>query len=511
MSPLAVLLQVWLGASWGTSGPAWQTHGAVLRKSAALQSPRAFVMVLNGAGTADLPYQGDNPRGKGWNDSLISPCVATGTATALYVIFAYQRGGRLEPPEADDTLRLWGLDADGQWRVLWDTVGTGRADSSFTEVRLRLEGPEWRHACFRLRWASFGSTYGAYDNWLLAYTAVQSDSMLSQPFWRAIPRTYWGRYGVGPAFLVGRNQDSLVTVVQGEAGQNTTLIYQGPGGPAMRMQLLSGRPDTVRWPALAISNTDTLQRIDLVWQIGSSAEAWTDTTAFGPWVGYDDGEMERGYGLSVSNRAFMQVYELDTLVPVDRVAIRFFPIPTQIGKSFQLGVWLIDTHRQPVYLRFHRVRIDSVAGQFVTYNLDTVLWVQGRVGVGFIQADNTPLGVGWDASYLEATPVLRDSAGVWVLSREAGCMMVRLGLVPQSLLSIRWLPTPPAWRVMPNPVGIGSLTHVEGEWVGVLSLWDTNGRPLREVREKAFYAPTIPGLYYLRDEGGRTQKLLVLP
>jgi len=505
-------LQIWLGGSWGVPGSSWQSYGTQLRKSSAINAPRAFVMVLNGADARNLPYQIDNPRTAGWTDSLLSPCLNTESAPSLFVHFAYQRGGLMDAPEADDTLRLWGLRSDSTWQVLWDTVGTGQADTTFWERTLRLEDPAWRHPCFRLRWAAYGSTYGAYDNWLLAYTAVTADSLLTGAYWQSIPRVYWGRYGIVPAYLAEQIQDSLLTTITGLPGNNVLLTHQRSDATLTRSLTLSGGSDSVRWPSLQGPFPDTLSRIELLYKIEPTDELWPDTTTVGPWLGYEDGEMEQGYGLSVSNRAFIQVFELDTLVAMDRVAIQFFPVPTQVGKPFQLGVWLLSERQDPVYLRFQRIQLDSVGGGFVEYLLDTVLWVQGRVGVGFIQADNMPLGVGWDGSYAGETVVYRDSAGVWVPSRKQGCLMMRLGLVPQRLLSLTSGPEQIAgWWLAPVPVRAGATVQIGGSYRGVLSVWSLQGMRLGEVSGGTFQAPMQAGMYFVRDDQGCTQKLLVVP
>jgi hypothetical protein len=507
-----VLLQVWLGGSWGVGGPAWQSYGTQLRKSSGLNAPRALVQVLNGADSKDLPYQTDNPRAAGWGDSLVSPCLNTENAPKLYVHFAYQRGGLMDPPESNDTLRLWGLRADGTWQVLWDTIGTGQVDSTFLEHTLQLEDSVWRHRCFRLRWAVYGSIYGAYDNWLLAYTAVTADSLLSGTYWRFIPRTYWGRYGIVPHYLADRIRDSLVTAVMGAPGEVGVFTYQQPNGTFLKTVSLSGGIDTVRWPPILGPFADTLSQMELRYECLPTNELWVDTTAVGRWIGYDDGEMEQGYGLSVANRAFIQVFQLDTLVALDRVAIRFFPVPTQVGRPFQLGIWLLAEGRDPVYLRFHRVSLDTAGGGFVEYPLDTVLWVRGRIGVGFIQADNQPLGVGWDGSYREEPVVYRDSAGFWVPSRKEGCLMVRLGLVPQSLLGLSGVGEPRGgWWLRPVPARAGMPVQLCGQWAGEITLWSTEGKMLRRIAQETFEAPSTPGVYLVQDALGRTYKLLVLP
>lgn len=507
-----IALQVWLGGSWGMPGPPWQSYGTQLRKSSAIKAPRAFVMVLNGADARGFPYLPDNPRAADWTDSLLSPCLNTENAPVIYVHFAYQRGGLMDAPEANDTLRLWGLRRDGVWQALWDTVGTGQTDTAFQERTLRLQDRIWRHGCFRLRWAVYGSTYGAYDNWLLAYTAVTADSLLEGAYWRSIPRTCWGRYGIVPGYLAERIRDSLVTTLTGPPGVEVLLTHRRPDGTFTQRITLSGTVTEVRWPSLSGPFPDTLSRIEMLYEASPMNEVWPDTTAVGPWMGYDDGEMEQGYGLSVSNRAFIQVFELDSLVALDRVAIQFFPLPTQVGKPFQLGVWLLDEGTEPVYLRFQRVKLDSTGGGFVEYPLDTVLWVRGRVGIGFIQADNQPLGVGWDGSYMGGPVVFRDSGGVWVPSRKQGCLMVRLGLIPQRLLGLTSVQTQmPGWWLAPVPVSVGAAMQVGGQYAGELSLWNLQGVMLEKISGRTFQAPTEAGMYLVRDAQGRTRKLLVLP
>lgn len=506
----ALFLQVW-SYSWGASGPSWAQYGAELRKSGALQSPRAYVMRLNGATRADLPYDSFNPRATGWGDSLISPCFDTRGYAAVYVRFAYQRGGYSDPPESDDTLRLWGLGQDGMWHALWEGVGTGQADTAFTGVVLVLTDSLWQHTCFRLKWSVWGSLYGAYDNWLLAYTAIGSDSTADTPHFIQLPRLYWRPYGIRPAFS-GFQAESLVTLLAGPSGLTVRLRQIVNGMSSSQVFTCTGNVDTVRWPPLP-SQGNT--HYDLIWQIerlsGEILESWADTTSLAPYYGYDDGEAEQGYGLAVADRPFMQVFALDTIAEVDRVAIRFFPVPTQVGKSFQLALWALEEQGwTPVYLRYHRIQLDSVAGGLVTYPLDTVLRLKGRVGVGFIQADNKPLGVGWDGDYEGEARVFRDSAGQWVPSRLKGCLMVRLGL-GTSPLALPWGAPSESWRLQPVPVSGGGRLQIVGAWPGPLQVLDGLGRVWALWDTREVVAPALPGWYWVIDRMGRGQPLLVLP
>lgn len=99
----------------------------------------------------------------------------------------------MDPPEADDTLSLWGLTVEGTWERLWHTEGSLRTDSAFTVVYVPLAEPKWFHPCLRLKWTTWGSTYGAYDNWFIAYTYVQRDTIEGQKaFFSGFAAGLWG-------------------------------------------------------------------------------------------------------------------------------------------------------------------------------------------------------------------------------------------------------------------------------------------------------------------------------
>ncbi|GIV25256.1 MAG: hypothetical protein KatS3mg026_0948 [Bacteroidia bacterium] len=99
MTYLWVWLQLFpLTAEWGETSPVWTFYGAEIRKTSAYQAPRAFCLLLNGANRSGLPYQTDNPRLSGYADSAQSPCIAP-PQLPVWVSFAYQRGGLMDPPE----------------------------------------------------------------------------------------------------------------------------------------------------------------------------------------------------------------------------------------------------------------------------------------------------------------------------------------------------------------------------------------------------------------------------
>ena len=90
--------------------------------------------------------------------------------------------------------------------------------------------------------------------------------------------------------------------------------------------------------------------------------------------------------------------------------------------------------------------------------------------------------------------------------------MVRLGLVPQSLLGLSGVGEPRGgWWLKPVPARAGMPVQLCGQWAGEITLWSTDGKMLRRIAQETFEAPTTPGVYLVQDAWGRTYKLLVLP
>lgn len=511
LSLLCLWAQVALIEEWGEAGSTWKLHGAELRKTSAYASPRAFSLLLNGADRYGLPYQTDNPRLEGWGDSAVSACLSLSPTSLYFVSFAYQRGGLMDPPEPEDTLALWGLTDQGVWELLWQTTGELSADTAFTPVLIPLTGSQWFHPCFRLKWTVWGSTYGLYDNWLIAYTYVSPDTSRPRPVWTHLPRIYDTQYGIRPpAYLA---VDSLVGVFAAERGLFVSAEAESEG------QLLgswigntSGVSDSLR---IASPQKATAGTFPVAWHLlsptGGPPLTLVDSfsLAEGTW-GYDDGEMEAGYGLRQPNRPFTQEFFLDTPQIIRRVGIRFFPVPTQYGKPFQLGIWKPESGTTPLYTKFERFRVDSTGG-FTWYEIDTPLVLQGKVYVGFIQADGQPLGVGWDASYSAPNRVWIESGGSWVPSQLTGCLMVRIETGP-GLLSLSSPESRPLWWLSPSPASPGHALWVEGVVQWPIRVRDMTGRTVSQWSAgEPLVAPSVPGLYWCLDASGQGYRLLVIP
>lgn len=501
---LLIWAQLLWGGEWGQTPIPWTLYGAELRKTSAMAAPRAYTLLLNGADARGLPYQTDNPRLQGPVDSAVSECISlTGPA---FVAFAYQRGGLMEPPEGDDTLSLWGLTDQGTWERLWYAEGSPQADSTFTVMYVPLADPKWFHPCLRLKWTTWGSTYGAYDNWFIAYTYLLADTAEGPvAFFQQLPRVYGGAYGSWPVST--ELPESLLTLrISGQTGTSATLTLYQEGSPFASRSLVLGSQDTFQ---LRAPRPTAPGIYPLSWELALPSSFSTvlhDTLRLeGSVWGYDDDEVETGYGLRQVGVAACQEFRLDSARRIARVGMRFFAVPTQYGKPFQLGIWQLDEGTTPLYVKFERVNVDS---EWVWYAIDTPIVLQGRIGVGFLQADDKPLGIGWDASYEGQSRVWVQSGSGWEPSRLSGCLFLRIEMAPASTA----LPVGQLQRIsLPAQLRAGELFWIEAPGQARIWVWDAAGRLITIWEAGQQQAPNIPGLYFLQPEGHSGTRMLVLP
>ncbi|MCS7162627.1 MAG: hypothetical protein NZ958_04795 [Bacteroidia bacterium] len=503
------LLLAWLQlmVEWGERvTSSWTLYGAEWRKSGALGAPRAYTLLLNGADSHGLPYQTEDPRQQGWADSVISPCLRLDTIDSFFVSFAYQRGGRMDPPEPTDTLVLWGWTREGTWLPLWQAPGRLTPDSTFEEVHLTLREPHWRHACFRLKWSVWGSTYGAYDNWHIAYTYVRTDTATKSTVWQAIPALYGAPYGTWGEGYLPRNPLSLT--LRGPAGRLINL------SAAINQQVIYSR--SFRLPAEVFTLTvpplplAAPGQYEIAWtlhdtEVNRTITLYDSLILEGVW-GYDDGEMESGYGLRQNGQAFCQRFQLDSVQRITRIGLRFFPIPSQYGKPFQLCIWQIDQSPQrPLHCQLARYRLDSLGG-WSWYEIDSVVLVQGAIGVGCIQLDAQPLGLGWDARSERVNAVWIESGGGWQPSSLNGVLFLRVALQSPTTGLLKASAEP----FLPNVAEPGAPLLPQGLWQPPLCFWSLAGQLVGcYTASEPIHAPSVPGLYLWQEGGGRTGRLIV--
>lgn len=483
----------------------WQAQGIEVGIKVAYRPVTGLYAVLNGADTAGIPYQPQDLLSRGWGDVFTSPCVnLTSINDTIYFLFAYQRGGYMDPPELDDTLAVE-VESNSNWVRVVSFQGTGSADTEFTWVTIPLSAPQ---GCLRFRFRVWGSLAGAFDNWLIGPCALYGSFPTTVPVglhWKELYRRWWNPYTAVPFWAVGR----LSTTQELGVGKGTL--------PAQQVTATLSVNQTSSFKSLFLQG-DTLLTWQPTWSTypdsfevyvegriqGQETFILRDSFGIGRFYAYDEGYWHVGYGLSRSFASVVQEFNLDTLVYVKEVDIAFFPTPTNRGKAFRLVIYDPMQPDTPLYARFENVRWGTQRSLFHRYSIEKPFPWQGRLWVGIQQADDKPIGIGWD--YRMPVRVFRYSSGVWIPSRLPGGMLVRLGVAKEDTTAM--LIQGFRRGLFPNPTPVGEWAFWEGPPCPFV-LYNAQGQEVqRGILEKRLRAPMQKGLYILLTPYGNQRWLI---
>ncbi len=180
---------------------------------------------------------------------------------------------------------------------------------------------------------------------------------------------------------------------------------------------------------------------------------------FNNYFAYDDGSAESGWGIGDGEAA----YQFITYIPDSLRAIQiYFNQSFNNGNriSFTLKVWG-DNEGKPGELLYSQpgevpIYSDSL-NQFITYTLDTTLYISGLFYIGWEQNLNTSLNVGFDFNRVSNNKLFYtdvvDQQKIWIQSATIipGALMMR-PVVGKSILTANFIEIPVKPLIIyPNP------------------------------------------------------------
>jgi hypothetical protein len=372
------------------------------------------------------------------------------TSDSVYLSFFYLCGGLGDNPEPDDSLVLQFLQADGQWRTTWKR--TGIKQTSFQQVLVPVLDNANFHEGFQFRFINYSRPGGNLNHWHLDYLRMSRgrnnrDTGIRDVAISSVPGGLLSRYYSMPyrQFLanISGNSDSIhalsirnnngvavQTQYQFTARSNSGLqLAQSPFGANNRNVLaLSDTTERFRsFPFSALSGTEPW--VDVEYRINPLSNDQTPgefnalgdnnritrRQRFTPWLAYDDGSAEGGFGLDYSflGNVRGQValrYKLDKADTLRGIAIYFNrsredvssrPITLMVWKSIAEPPALSNTNDKLWYSKFvERPRYTDSIQEFTYYLFDTALVLPaGDFYIGWRQQAPFILNVGYDNNY----------------------------------------------------------------------------------------------------------------
>ncbi|MEO9869093.1 T9SS type A sorting domain-containing protein [Ekhidna sp.] len=507
-------------------------------------------------------FHGD---GEGLADELVSDTIDLQGRANVILSFYWQAGGRVEIPEAGDSLVLqFHRFEDGQstWEMAWLQDGgdlDSDQDSVFTQEAIEID-PEFLTQDFLFRFQSYGDLDGPFDAWHVDWIYLnenrQDDSFfyadqgfneqLSSPFspFTSLPVNQFrsnvdalsGIVQTGVFNLedepdnIGPSAEYILVLRETVSNTIVDSIFYG------NQELLGFNPNPLKMTGIRILQLDSidlepLPEIDSAileseLYFRSSDDTFLDGTPVNlqindtvksryllqDYYAFDDGTAEFAAGTNIAEGQVAIKFwleESDTLTHVD---IHFPNIaPSSTDNSLELRVFK-NLNDEPI--RAQNITVINAEGinAFHRYKLSRSVVLADTFFVGYQQRENEYIGVGFDRSNPEASEyIFENRLGIWEQNtRLSGALMIRPVFAQVEPDTVTAIQNKRPLTVYPNPTK-GPL-RIDGEYEAI-SLMNFSGKTL--IHETANndhdFSRLKSGLYLLtihRKEGDQTLKII---
>ncbi len=463
----------------------WSDSTAFVNYNFGINPPTLGMVTFDGLNKLGNPYDNSNANANGLCDRLTSNAINLfnddnglpyDPTDSLFLIFQYQRKGRGDNPEANDSLVLQFLDPATQvWQPVWRALGTTSGDTVFNKVKISINDPVFRQNGFRFRFSNYGSKTGMLDLWHVDYISLrkflppdyenlkdyafvyQGKSLLIN--YSALPWKHFSFLTTGQqqafvkteAALTLRNNNDAAPFPISVSGNiydqynNLTPLVGGGGLNNIVVPL----NQNLTPPATLLSNSifqdpTTGEQATFIakYEIGTTTGGGVvddfpqnDTLYyeqdFHNYYAYDDGSAELGYGVNGIGASLAYKFEVLKGDTLRGVRIFFAQLGISVtNQIFRLAIWsgnAAGPQGAPVYEQFNQTPnySDSING-FYTYLTNPVFVPAGTWYFGFIQNNAVLLNLGLDVNTpADPTRKFINTSGSWINSQLPGMWMIR--------------------------------------------------------------------------------------
>lgn len=473
-----------------------------------IDAPSYGAAVFDGLDAYGKAYNIDNSNSSQKADFLTSQPIDLNylPSDSVYFSFFYQSTGLGNEPEFEDSLVLqFYRPADTTWVSVWNAQG--QPFTSFEEVMIPIVDTAFLNDGFRFRFYNYATLAGNLDHWLIDYIRLNSDRdandtliddiMVARPMlsilnnYQLVPFRHFVANG---SSLFRANQKLYFRNLSGTT-RNVNFgyeIYQD-GSNVFSSNVFFNN-----------SNPVPIDSVTYNYQLGNIADNGNDSSVvemryyvktqpdnninndtiryrheFYQSYAYDDGTAERGYTLDANfGRAAMKFTPLtgDTLRALE---IYFVPVlEDATNNEFRIGIWgdagdrpglLIhktDTLTTPQYTHMN---------EFLRIELDTALFINGSVYIGYEQRFSSRMHVGFDRNIDNSDRLFYNTTGSWLQSELPGTLMMRPVFGSPVSSNVGTDEFTPKVGMYPNPAS-SWVTIESSDEISSYSISDASGR-----------------------------------
>ena len=458
----------------------WLDNKVYINNSFGKNAPTKGVATFDGFDHRGAPYV-NSSFAYGICDSLTSLPINLNYAASdsIYLSFYIQPQGFGRVPATNDSLILEFRNLN-TGKFVKVNAWPGTAVKNFRQILVPITSEEYLKKGFQFRFKNKGSQFGGDDHWHIDYvklnrfrnkndTAFFDVSINNNPTsllksYTAIPyNQYDSSMLANNHFINVRNNYSsdAITVVtftftsylKEEALKLDSVTKGLPMAPYAsdyedsKKVSIPKRNDkyTVETKYYVTTNNDNIKSNDTIIQYQN----------FHDYFAYDDGSAENGYGLSVSGEGrFAYLFSAKQKDTITDVAFFFTQkqVPI-INELFTLTIWKSINPEVILYQKTSQTpNYTDIINGFSSYQLDSVLEVEGDFYVGWIQSSNYFLNVGLDRNTINSDRMFyKVNALGWQQSTELGSVMIRPYFRERIATGISKSNRKYDWKIYPNP------------------------------------------------------------
>lgn len=445
----------------------WQESQNVrITSNIGIDAPSLHVAVFDGVDATGAGYNTSSLI-NGLADCMTSAIIDLSVLDAsqsdsVFMSFFWQMKGKGELANEEDSLVLQFLDENLRWNTVWSkSGGLDNETQEFQQELLKIPSSIF-HKDFQFRFQSYGKLSGPFDTWLIdyvymnygrhsgdnayldralttpgnfltaPYTALPTEQFFADPSKYLVDLSveFYNLNSFFQPILYSARVKDLVT--QQDIQVLSDEIVAIPGGfgreiftsTALDANNLDPNADSVWLEATVFiksgdiffieeidSNNDTTFNSQIDYRLNDTVR---NVTIIDDYLAYDDGEPDFAAGINQRGGRLAYRYVLEEQALLTHIDINF-PFVQQTGLPIEVVVWKnIGGEKDSVqYQNSYSVLRSNAFGELKAYALDTPIFVQDTIFIGFVQATDEFLAVGLDKNTDSGEHMFYNVDGNW--------------------------------------------------------------------------------------------------
>lgn len=478
----------------------WADDDVYVNDTYPIDPPTIGVATFDGLSRTGYPYNFQQYTAYGIADHLTSVPIDLqySPADSIYLSFFYQNQGLSGDGivQASDSLAVefYAPDED-LWVRVWRKKYEAQTD--FQQVLIPIIQDRFLKNGFRIRFLNYGTLSGSFDHWHLDYVRLAAqrsydDTALVDVAYEypanTLLNTYtsvpFTKYAQSPGALmvpsIGVEQcnldvnDAFITfgmsaaLTDGSGAvnfSNGTNTFNNASSCFTSQHAVNSDPNWFTYNA-GLSTDAAFWKVKFWTNATPDINRYNDTTSFtqelSTYYAYDDGSAEAGYSLVSEGANLALQYDLLGGDSLRAIRMYFNPAANPPGDIppydgiFLLTVWSSISPELILHQNFTynspQYRQDGI-GYFVEYPLDSAIYVDGTIYIGWVQSNNTKMYLGLDRNTDNSNKVFYKTGTTFQSSSVPGSLMMRpvMAAAYDPFIGIAETSGPQDMLIYPNP------------------------------------------------------------